>query len=81
MARETLASMLRSLDAASRLRVRAFAFKALVIIPISLLLAGRRGFPLIETLAFFCLWSGSFAAITAVVQRQSYTRSLADGMG
>jgi hypothetical protein len=62
---------LHGLAAESRLRLRVFAFKLLFIIPVSLVLAKGRGFPLLITVAFFCLWHGAFAALAALVRRQS----------
>lgn len=66
-----VARALQGLARESRLRLRVFAFKLLFIIPVSLVLAKGRGFPLLITLVFFCLWHGAFAALAALVRRQS----------
>jgi hypothetical protein len=66
-----VARALQGLAPESRLRLRVFAFKLLFIIPVSMVLARGRGFPLLITLSFFCLWHSAFAALAAMVRRQS----------
>jgi hypothetical protein len=53
---EAVATSFDGLDPGSRLRIRIFAFKLLIIIPVSVALAMHLGHPLLGTLAFFCFW-------------------------
>jgi len=57
------------LDQRSGLRLRTFAFKVLVIIPVSVALAVNRNYPLIGTVVLFCLWNSIFSGLAALFQR------------
>jgi len=50
----SIATFFDGLDPGSRLRIQVFAFKLLIIVPVSVALATQRGFPLLGTLSFFC---------------------------
>jgi hypothetical protein len=62
---DSIATCFDGLDPGSRLRIQVFAFKLLIIVPVSLALATQRGFPLLATLSFFCFWHGFFAGAAA----------------
>jgi hypothetical protein len=57
------------LDQASGLRLRIFAFKVLVIIPISIAFAVNRKYPLFGTAALFCAWNSIFSGVAALFRR------------
>jgi len=57
------------LDRASRLRLRIFAFKLLLVVPVSVALASQRNYPLLGTVSFFCFWHSVFAGMAALLQR------------
>jgi hypothetical protein len=58
-----------SLDRASRLRLRIYAFKLLLVVPVSLALVSQRNYPLLQTVSFFCFWHSVFAGMAALLQR------------
>jgi hypothetical protein len=60
------------LDPGLRLRIRIFAFKLLIIIPVSVALATHLGHPLLGTLSFFCFWHGFFAGAAAWFRGQKH---------
>ena len=60
------------LDAVSRLRLRSFVFKLMIMIPVSIALAVHRHFPLFVTVSFFCFWQGVFAGTVALFQRHRH---------
>jgi hypothetical protein len=53
----------------SERRLHAFAFKVLLLIPISVAFAASRNVPAFNAAAFFCGWYSSFAGLAAAVQR------------
>ncbi len=61
----------RGLDRESRLRLRIFGFKLLIVIPVSLAFATQLGMSWLRALAFFCCWHAAFAGAAALVRRQS----------
>jgi hypothetical protein len=58
-----------SLDRASRLRLRLFAFKLLVAAPVLVAFASQRNYPLLGMMSIFCFWNGVFAGMAALLQR------------
>jgi hypothetical protein len=62
--------VLFSLDPVSRLRIRLFAFKLLIAVPVSAVFASHRSYPLLATMSFFIFWNGVFAAVPALFQHQ-----------
>jgi hypothetical protein len=69
---ENISTSFDGLDPGSRLRIRIFAFKLLIIIPVSVALATHLGHPLLETLSFFCFWHSFFAGAAAWFRGQKY---------
>ena len=65
-----MATSIAALDPVSRQQLRVFAFKLLIIIPVSVALAVRRGYPVLETISFFCFWYAVFSGAIALFQRQ-----------
>jgi hypothetical protein len=63
------------LDRQSRLRLRIFAVKLLMVIPFSLMIAGQQGLPLLQVFAFFCFWHAIFSGLAGLFLRQSYRAS------
>jgi hypothetical protein len=59
-----------SLDSASRLRLQLFAFKLLIMVPVSAVFASHRSYPLLATMSLFFFWNGVFAAVPALFQHQ-----------
>ena len=57
----------------SRQRLQSFAFKILLLIPVSVAFAAQRHVPLFGASAFFCSWYSMFAGLAAVVQRHKLT--------
>jgi hypothetical protein len=66
------ATSLRMLHPESRLRLRIFSFKLLVLIPVSGVLAVQRGYPVLNTICFFCFWNSIFAGLAALFRQQKY---------
>ena len=66
------ARFLRALDPASRLRLRIFAFKLLLVILFSVAIATQRGIPLLQLVAFLCFCHAIFSGMAALFQRQTY---------
>jgi len=60
------------MDQASRLRLRAFAFKLVMLIPVSIVFAGQHHYSLFGSLAYFCFWFGLFSGISACLQRHKF---------
>jgi hypothetical protein len=58
-------------DAASRLRLQSFAFKLLLVIPVSIAFAAERNYPILGALAYFCSWYSLFCGLAAIAQRQN----------
>lgn len=56
-------------DAASRLRLQSFAFKLLLVIPVSIAFAAQRNYPILGALAYFCFWYSLFSGLAAAAQR------------
>jgi hypothetical protein len=48
-------------DAESRLRLRGFAFKLFLIVPVSVVFAAQHHGPVLGALAYFCYWYGLFS--------------------
>jgi hypothetical protein len=68
----SIATSFDGLDRGSRLRIRIFAFKLLIIIPVSVALATHLGHPLLATLSFFCFWHSFFAGAAAWFRDQRH---------
>jgi hypothetical protein len=68
----SFAISLRVLHPESRLRLRIFSFKLLVLIPMSTALALQRGYPVLNTVCFFCFWNSIFAGLAELFQQQKY---------
>ena len=68
----SIATSFDGLDPGSRLRIRIFAFKLLIIIPVSVALATHLGHPLLGTLSFFCFWHSFFAGAAAWFRDQRH---------
>jgi hypothetical protein len=66
------ATSLPVLHPESLLGLRIFSFKLLFLIPVSVILAVREGYPLLHTIFFFCVWNSIFAGLAALVRRQRY---------
>ena len=64
--------ILSEIDPGSGLRLRFFALKVLVLIPISVAFAVSRNYPVAETAGFFCAWNAIFAGLAALFQGQRY---------
>jgi hypothetical protein len=64
------------LDQVSRLRLRTFAFKLLILVPVAVVLASRHNYPLLGTMAFFCFWQGMFAGMAALFQRHKHNAAV-----
>ena len=60
-----------SLDPTSRRRLQLFAFKLLIVVPVSAVFASHRSYPLLATMSFFFFWNGVFAAMPALFQHQN----------
>jgi hypothetical protein len=56
------------LDQASRLRLRIFAFKLLIPIPVLVAVTSQRNLPLLEAFSSLCFWNGVFAGSAAAFQ-------------
>jgi hypothetical protein len=69
---ENISTSFDGLDPGSRLRIRIFAFKLLIIIPVSVALATHLGHPLLGTLSFFCFWHSFFAGAAAWFRGQKH---------
>jgi hypothetical protein len=61
--------LMPSFDSASRQRLRIFAFKLLLVIPFSVILARHRDFSLPATLWFFFCWHAAFSGLAGLLQR------------
>jgi hypothetical protein len=66
------ATSLRMLDPESRLRLRIFSFKLRVLVPVSVVLAVGQGYPVLNTVCFFCLWNCIFAGLAALFRQRKY---------
>jgi hypothetical protein len=64
----SIARSLAALDQQSRLRIRIFTFKLLILVPISVAFATHRDSSLLGTMSFFCLWHSIFAGFAALLQ-------------
>jgi hypothetical protein len=62
-----------ALDSESRFRLRVFAFKLLVVIPVSVMIASGQSLPPLQVFAFFCAWHAIFSGIAALLLRHSYS--------
>jgi hypothetical protein len=60
------------LDRTSRLRLRIFAFKLLIAVPVSVAIASHHNYPLLGTISFFCFWQSVFAGMAALLQRHKH---------
>jgi hypothetical protein len=58
-----------ALDQTSRLRLRIFALKLLILVLFSAALASQHDYPPPETMPFFCFWQSAFAGMAALLQR------------
>ena len=65
----TAMSISIQLDRASRLRLQIFAFKLLLVVPVSVALASLRNYPLLGTVSFFCFWHSVLVGMAALLQR------------
>lgn len=63
---------LRMLHPESRLRLRIFSFKLLVLVPVSAVLVVQPGYPVLNTICFFCFWNSIFAGLAALFRQQKY---------
>jgi hypothetical protein len=57
-------------DAESRLRLRGFAFKLFLIVPVSIVFAARHQGPVLGAIAYFCLWYGLFSGFFAIIRQE-----------
>jgi hypothetical protein len=57
-------------DAESRLRLRGFAFKLFLIVPVSVVFAAQHHGPVLVALAYFCYWYGLFSGFFAVILQE-----------
>ena len=69
---QNISTSFDGLDPGSRLRIRIFAFKLLIIIPVSVALATHLGHPLLGTLSFFCFSHSFFAGAAAWFRGQKH---------
>jgi hypothetical protein len=60
------------LDQTSRLRLRAFAFKLVLLVPVSIAFAAQHHYSLFGSLAYFCFWFGVFSGLSACMQRHKF---------
>jgi hypothetical protein len=60
------------LDQVSRLRLRIFVFKMLIMAPVSIALALRHHYPMLATISFFCFWQGIFGGMAALLQGHNH---------
>lgn len=60
-----------ALDQTSRLRLRIFRFKLLILVLCAVALASRPNYPLLGTMSFFCFWQSAFAGMAALLQRHN----------
>ena len=63
---------MENLDSASRLRLRGFGFKLLLVVPISVLFAAAHHIPPLQAAGFFCLWYAMFAALVGLAQQHRF---------
>jgi hypothetical protein len=63
-------------DQASRLRLRAFAFKLAMLVPVSFVFAAQHHYSLFGSLAYFCFWFGLFSGLFACVQRHKFNAAI-----
>jgi hypothetical protein len=68
-AMKSLATSLQRLDSESRLRIRIFILKLLVLGWAAAIMAGLRGYPALVLCSIFCLWQGIFAVLAGVFRR------------
>ena len=59
------------LDQTSRLRLRIFTFKLLILVLCAVALASQPIYPLLGTMSFFCFWQSAFAGIAVLLQRHN----------
>jgi hypothetical protein len=57
-------------DAASRLRLRGFAFKLFLIVPVSVVFAAQHHGPVLGALAYFCFWYSLFSGFFAIIRQE-----------
>jgi hypothetical protein len=60
-----------ALDHTSRLRLRVFTFKLLILVLFAVALASQPNYPLLGTMSFFCFWQSAFAGMAALFQRHN----------
>jgi hypothetical protein len=60
-----------ALDQTSRLRLRIFAFKLLILVLCAVTLASQPNYRLLGTMSFFCFWQCAFAGMAALLQRHN----------
>jgi hypothetical protein len=65
-----------ALDTGSRLRLRSFAFKLLLIIPVSIVFAAQHQGPVLGALTYFCFWFGLFSGFFAIIRQEKFNSSL-----
>jgi hypothetical protein len=63
------AGWMERMDRASRLRLRAFVFKLLLMIPISVAFAAQGHTRVLAAICYFCFWYGAFSGVAAMAQR------------
>ena|ERR1700722_18565533 len=63
------ANSAKKLDATSKLRIRAFAFKILLVIPVAVVFALQHQVTVFRALGYFCFWFSLFSGVAALVQR------------
>jgi hypothetical protein len=69
---KTLDVSLHKLDPASRLRVRIFTFKLVVVLVTASALAAPGSYQVLPIVSVFCLWQAMFAALAAVFWRHQF---------
>lgn len=67
-----MAISIGTLDPVSRRQLQVFGFKLLMMIPFSVALSTRGGFPLLATISSFCFWYSVFSGLLALFQRQRH---------
>jgi len=79
MSTRSQSGLLDALDPLSRVRIRIFTFKLLVLLPFSTLLAARYRYPLFETISSFAGWYGFFSGLVALFRREQVAGSSLNG--
>jgi hypothetical protein len=67
---EPVQKLAEAFDAESRLRLRGFAFKLFLIMPVSVVFAVQHRGPLLGAFAYFCFWYGLFSGFFAIIRQE-----------